>query len=177
MDLLDAVRGLPGGSALLSAADDRTHLVGGTVRDLLLGRRPREFDVVVEGDPGELAGRLSSTYVLHDRFGTATLDVEGARVDIARSRRERYPAPGALPEVEPAGLEEDLLRRDFTVNAMAVSLHSGELRTAPRAREDLDDRLLRVLHESSFDDDPTRLLRLARYAVRLGFDVEPQTKA
>jgi tRNA nucleotidyltransferase (CCA-adding enzyme) len=91
------------------------------------------------------------------------------------ARRERYASPGALPEVEPASIEEDLARRDFTVNAIAVTLQSGELLAARGALEDLAAGTLRVLHERSFTDDPTRLLRLARYAERLGFAVEPWT--
>jgi tRNA nucleotidyltransferase (CCA-adding enzyme) len=182
--VVDRLTELPGGRALGRAAArvDGVHLVGGAVRDLLLGGRPRELDVVVDGDPDELIARLGATQppvevVRHGRFGTASvlLEAGGGRVDIARSRRERYPRPGALPEVEPAPLEEDLLRRDFTVNAIAVSLPGGELAAAPGALEDLTSGRLRVLHDESFLDDPTRLLRLARLRVRLGFAVEPHT--
>ncbi len=97
---------------------------------------------------------------------------------MATARRERYPAPGALPEVQPASLAEDLLRRDFTVNAIAMALDGerpGELRGAPDALDDLRAGRLRVLHGRSFLDDPTRLLRLARYRARLGFAVEDST--
>ena len=93
------------------------------------------------------------------------------------ARRERYPAPGALPEVEPASLAEDLGRRDFTVNALAVTLGDGELIAVPGALEDLAAGTLRVLHDASFIDDPTRLIRLARYAERLSFAVDPHTAA
>lgn len=106
--------------------------------------------------------------------------LDGFTYDLARARRERYPAPGALPEVEPAPLAEDLLRRDFTINAAAVSLggeRPGELTAAPGALEDIAAGRLRVLHERSFVDDPTRLLRLVRYASRLGFEIEPGTRA
>jgi tRNA nucleotidyltransferase (CCA-adding enzyme) len=176
MELLQALRALPGGAALLEAARplEGVHLVGGAVRDMLRGEQPRELDVVVEGDPAALLDRLGDA-VVHERFGTATVLAGDARIDVARARRETYPAPGVLPAVEPAPLAEDLLRRDFTVNAIALSLADGSLRAAPHAREDLDARLLRVLHERSFIDDPTRLMRLARYAVRLGFEVEPRT--
>jgi tRNA nucleotidyltransferase (CCA-adding enzyme) len=172
--LIGALRALPGGEALLAAADSRTHLVGGAVRDLLLGERPRELDVVVEGDATALATALGASTV-NERFRTAIAIVDGARVDIAEARRERYPAPAALPEVEPAPLGEDLLRRDFTVNAIALSLRDGELQAVPKAFADLESRLLRVLHDDSFRDDPTRLVRLARYAERLSFEVEPRT--
>jgi tRNA nucleotidyltransferase (CCA-adding enzyme) len=180
LDLVERLRARPGGERLLAAADPHTFLVGGAVRDLLLGRVPRELDVVVEGDAGALAAALGAQ-VEHPRFGTARVELEGgARIDIAAARRERYAVPGALPEVEPAPLEEDLLRRDFTVNAIALALageRAGELRAVPDALEDLGARRLRVLHERSFVEDPTRVLRLARYAVRLGFAVGERTAA
>jgi tRNA nucleotidyltransferase (CCA-adding enzyme) len=179
-ELLDAVRHQPGGEALLNAAYDGVYLVGGAVRDLLRGERPRELDVVVEGEIGRLLTLLGGEAVIHDRFGTASVSLPGARIDIARARRERYPRPGALPEVAPASVAEDLVRRDFTVNAMAASLAGagkGEIDAVDHARADLADGRMRVLHEQSFLDDPTRLLRLARYAARLGFTVEEQTAA
>ena len=106
--------------------------------------------------------------------------LDGHSYDFARARTERYPFPGALPEVEPADIDADLVRRDFTVNAMAIALGGdtpGELHAVPAALEDLDGRRLRVLHDLSFIDDPTRLLRLARYASRLRFEIESQTHA
>jgi len=112
----------------------------------------------------------------HERFGTAIVDHGDCRVDVAMTRAERYPRPGALPEVRPAGLAEDLERRDFTVNAIALGLADGVLREAPGALADLRAGLLRVLHDASFRDDPTRLWRLARYRARLGFAVEPHTR-
>jgi tRNA nucleotidyltransferase (CCA-adding enzyme) len=190
-DLLERLRSQPGGVELLAAPPPGSFLVGGAVRDLLLGRRPRELDVVVEGEgspfgraAASLAGRLASrfgTFVEtseHERFGTATVQWDGGRIDVATARTERYASPGALPEVEPAPLAEDLLRRDFTVNALALALageRPGELRGAPHALEDLRAGRLRVLHERSFLDDPTRLWRLARYSARLGFAVEEGT--
>jgi tRNA nucleotidyltransferase (CCA-adding enzyme) len=152
-------------------------LVGGGVRDLLLGGSPYDLDLVVEGDPAPIRTRLDGEAVVHDRFGTSTVTVEGFSYDIGRARRETYSHPGALPDVSPAGLEEDLARRDFTVNTIAIALESGELRAFPGALEDLDQRRLRVLHERSFIDDPTRLFRLARYRGRLGFEVEQRTLA
>jgi tRNA nucleotidyltransferase (CCA-adding enzyme) len=159
----------------LSAAPERVAVVGGFVRDVWLGRQPRELDLVVEGDAAALARSLGGEVAVHDAFGTATASGAGWRVDLAMARRERYPAPGALPEVEPASIEEDLQRRDFTVNAIAVTVADGELLAVDDALEDLAAGRLRVLHERSFVDDPTRLLRLARYAERLGFEVEPRT--
>jgi tRNA nucleotidyltransferase (CCA-adding enzyme) len=190
-DLLERLRAEPGGEELLAVAPPGAFLVGGAVRDLLLDRRPRELDVVVEseGSPlGHAAALLAAALAArfgaraganeHERFGTAIVEWGGGRIDIATARRERYPAPGALPEVEPAPLAEDLLRRDFTVNALALPLageRNAELREAPLAVEDLRAGRLRVLHERSFLDDPTRLLRLARYRARLGFTVEEHT--
>jgi tRNA nucleotidyltransferase (CCA-adding enzyme) len=151
------------------------HLVGGAVRDLLLGREPRELDVVVEGDVAELARRLGAGATVHERFGTATVQSDGCRFDLAAARAETYPRPGALPDVRPAGIDADLRRRDVTVNALALDLGSGELRAVKHAREDLAAGRLRVLHDESFTDDPTRLWRIARYAARLGFELEEHT--
>jgi tRNA nucleotidyltransferase (CCA-adding enzyme) len=156
------------------------YLVGGVVRDLLLGGRPLDVDLVVEGPIDPVLERLGARGVVrsHDRFGTATVELEGHIYDIARSRRERYPEPGALPIVEPAALAEDLHRRDFSVNALAAALTGekrGQLVAVELGLEDLDAGLLRVLHSNSFRDDPTRLLRLARYRSRLGFAEEPAT--
>lgn len=191
-EVLDALRAQPGGPELLALAEGTVGLalVGGAVRDLLLGRAPRELDVILAGDAAALARELAARVdvsasaparvTLHDRFGTAMLEWDGAHVDIAERRAESYPAPGALPEVRPGSGEEDLARRDFTVNAIAVTLggpRSGEILSAEHALEDLDARRLRVLHERSFIDDPTRLLRLARYRARLGFELEPDTAA
>lgn len=184
--LAGALRRLPGADALLDATADLSgvHLVGGAVRDLMLGGRPIDLDIVVEGDAAAvgrtLVARLGGRLVrAHERFGTATLILPGGRrVDFARARAESYPAPGALPIVRPASLAEDLGRRDFTVNALAVALdatHGGTLTATAGALDDLAARRLRVLHPASFRDDPTRLLRLARYAGRLDFAVDPDT--
>ena len=174
---LAALRSSPGGARLLdamAATGVRAYVVGGAVRDLLLGRTPRELDVVVEGEVDELAAALGGSVVAHDRFGTATVTVEDGTYDLAQARAEAYPSPGELPEVRPAPLREDLLRRDVTVNAIALA-PDGELIAVDGAIEDLQEGVLRVLHDASFRDDPTRLWRLARYAARLDFTVEPHT--
>ena len=174
MDLLKRLGRPPAVAAL--DGEDSVYVVGGAVRDLLLGREPRELDFVVEGDALAVARRVGGRVVAHERFGTATVSVPGATFDLASARRERYERPGALPEVElGATLGEDLERRDFTVNAIALHLADGELTWVPRAHEDLEARRLRVLHDRSFVDDPTRLLRLVRYAARLGFEPEERT--
>jgi len=176
-DLLERVRELDCGRRLLEAAAGMrgVHLVGGAVRDLLLGRLPSELDVVVEGDVGRLAAALGAGATAHERFGTATVRDGDCRWDLAASRAEEYGRPGALPDVRAAALAQDLRRRDVTVNAIALDLHSGELRAAEHALDDLATRRLRVLHDESFRDDPTRLWRIARYAARLGFELEPRT--
>jgi tRNA nucleotidyltransferase (CCA-adding enzyme) len=176
------VRALPASAPLLERLGDKppVYLVGGAVRDLLLGRQPAELDLVVDGDPGVVADRLGGARRVHDRFNTSSVDLDGFRYDLARARSETYSRPGALPDVGPAGLNDDLERRDFTVNAMAIALggeRAGEFVAVPTAVEDLEGEILRVLHDRSFLDDPTRLLRLARYAARLQFDVEPHTLA
>jgi tRNA nucleotidyltransferase (CCA-adding enzyme) len=177
-EALDALRSLPCGAQLLRAfgPGDGVHLVGGAVRDLLLGRVPRELDLVVEGDVDAAAARLPGELRAHDRFGTAIVQAGSCRFDLARARTETYASPGALPDVRPAGLAEDVRRRDVTVNAIALGL-GGTLTSVPGALADLAAGVLRVLHDASFTDDPTRLWRVARYAARLGFTVEPHPRA
>src|SRR5206468_7580595 len=109
-------------------------------------------------------------------FLTARLESDGTKLDVAQTRAESYPRPGALPEVRPASISEDLARRDFTINAMAFPLSGdGELIDPHGGLDDLRAGLLRVLHERSFVDDPTRALRAARYAARFEFELEPET--
>src|SRR5215207_4479269 len=178
-DLAARVGALPAAALLLDVLPD-AWVVGGAVRDLLLGGAPEDLDVVIEGDAvgaaRSLAEALGGSLTVHDRFGTATVVAAGHVYDLATARAETYAAPGALPDVRPGTLEEDLLRRDFTVNAVAVA-SDGRVAAAPGAFEDLDARVLRVLHAGSFVDDPTRLLRLVRYATRLGFAPHPDTAA
>ena len=180
--LLERARSLPAAQPLLArlAGTPPMYLVGGAVRDLLLGGAPLDLDLAVEGDAAALAASVGGEVRAYDRFGTSTVMLDGYTYDIARTRRETYAHPGALPDVAPAPIAEDLLRRDFTVNAIALALAgdtAGELTAAPEALEDLDARRLRVLHDRSFVDDPTRLLRLVRYATRLRFEIEPRTRA
>ncbi len=178
-DVVEALRRSPCGLMLLDAAAslDGVWLVGGAVRDIWLGNEPRELDVAVEGDIGALADALGGVTQEHERFGTAIVTVGECRFDLARTRTETYAIPGALPDVAPASLQEDLRRRDVSINAIAVSLPGGRVESVPGAIEDLQARVLRVLHDASFSDDPTRLWRVARYAARLGFTVEPHTRA
>lgn len=185
IDLRARLTALPGLEALLPALaglDVPCYLVGGAVRDVLRGERSVDVDVAIEGDAPAaaraLAGRLGGSAVAHDRFGTATVRSDALVVDVAATRREVYAHPGALPTVEPATLADDLSRRDFTVNAMALGLSGGDLGRLydpGGGRADLDAGLIRVLHPASFLDDPTRLLRALRYESRLAFALELET--
>jgi tRNA nucleotidyltransferase (CCA-adding enzyme) len=195
--VLERLRDLPGGAELLAVAEEHggdVELVGGAVRDILLEVPPRELDVVVAGDAHScatalarrldaLAGESSDErceVTHHERFRTALVCWESGEIDVAMRRTETYPAPGALPDVAPGTPDEDLARRDFTINAIALALSGeqrGQLRAVSGALEDLAAHRLRVLHDASFLDDPTRILRLARYATRLGFEVDPRTAA
>ena len=167
------------------AADVAVGLVGGPVRDLLLGRAIRDVDLVLEPAPGHAAVRTleiakaaagaAGRVTDHANFLTARIETETCRVDLATTRSERYASAGALPEVAPASLAEDLRRRDFTVNAMVLPLGrvarsrwSGMVDPGS-ARKDLERKVLRVFHPRSFHDDPTRALRAARFASRFGF--------
>ncbi len=184
VELLERLQEAPGAEVVLGAVGDEpgVHAVGGSVRDALLDRVPRELDLVVEGDAVAVArraaARVGGALTVHDRFGTATVQADGVAFDLTGARTEHYARPGALPDVAlGASLDEDLARRDFTVHAMAVRLVDGKVTTYPGARADLDAGRLRVLHDRSFTDDPTRMLRLVRYAARLGFEPSRETDA
>ena len=166
----------------------KVYLVGGAVRDLLLGDPSLcsglrfDVDLVVEGDAIKLAhqvAKITEAKVLtHPRFGTAKLSYGNFTLDMATARHEIYAKPGALPEVTPGAIQDDLSRRDFSINAMAISLapsNYGELLDPYRGKSDLEHRLVRILHPKSFRDDATRILRAIRYEQRLGFELESQT--
>jgi len=164
-------------------AQGRTlYLVGGCVRDLALGRELLDVDVVAAGEVQSLAATAASAlggrWVAHGEFGTVTLEADGVRVDLAMARAESYARSGALPRVRPASIEEDLARRDFTINALALAVcgpERGRLLDLFGGWGDLRRGLVRVLHERSFIDDATRILRAVRYAARLGFRLETET--
>lgn len=169
---------------------DAVSLVGGPVRDFLLGRPVADVDLIVEAREGGGAEALAraaapagARVVAHDRFGTVRLEAGEAALDLAGVRRERYAHPGALPTVETASLEEDLRRRDFTVNALAIPLSPAARKGRPPVIDlggglaDLEARVLRVLHPQSFHDDPTRALRAARLGARLDFHLSRGTRA
>jgi tRNA nucleotidyltransferase (CCA-adding enzyme) len=158
------------------------YIVGGVVRDLLLGYPNFDLDLVVEGDALKLAQQVAPTsqakFLAHKRFGTAKLKYNDFTLDLATARKETYARPGALPTVTPGTLTDDLIRRDFSINAMAISMSRGdygELIDPYQGRSDLEHRLVRVLHSRSFTDDATRILRGVRYEQRFGFEFEAQT--
>ena len=161
----------------------RPYLVGGTIRDMLTGQAEDfDLDVTLVGASALTLDRIPSltggTVSRRSQFNTAKLRLDDLQVDLAMARVEDYPTPGSLPVVRSGTLAEDLARRDFSVNAMAVSLRAddwGDLYDPHGGLTDLDQRRLRVLHEGSFRDDPTRILRAARYSSRLGLTLTPET--
>jgi tRNA nucleotidyltransferase (CCA-adding enzyme) len=159
------------------------YIVGGPVRDKLLGISNSDLDFVVEGDGIKFAGilnkKLKGKLTAYKAFGTATIEVKGNRVDIVTSRKETYKRPAAYPTVKPGTIKDDLFRRDFTINAMAISLNKknfGKLTDFYGGQKDLKKGLIRALHDKSFMDDPTRIFRAIRFSVRFGFKIEPHTK-
>jgi len=158
------------------------YLVGGVVRDLLLGQANFDLDLVVEGNAIELAQQLAginqAKITTHPRFNTAKLQWNKWSVDLVTARSETYAKPGALPTVKPGSLSNDLFRRDFTINTMAIELNPsryGDLIDLYGGKDDLKRKLIRVLHEKSFTDDATRIWRGLRYEQRLNFQLEPTT--
>jgi len=157
------------------------YLVGGPVRDAVLNVPANDLDFVMIGDAPalatELAEELGGIVTIHSRFGTATVEIEGDRVDVVTARKETYPFPGSLPEVSASGLEDDLARRDFSINAMAVPLagDNPEVIDHHGGLNDLAAKVVRTLHSVSFTDDPTRIFRAVRYEQRLGFEIDRDT--
>ncbi len=181
---------LPGGlfafiqdaGRLADSKGERLYLVGGIVRDLLLDKTNLDIDLVVEGDAIALARELSDDetgkITVHKRFNTAKIVWHGWSIDLASARKESYAQPGALPMVKPGSLSDDLRRRDFTINAMAIGLNPkgyGRLIDPYGGQKDLGGRMIRFLHQKSFIDDSTRIWRGLRYEQRLDFQLEPET--
>ena len=197
-------------AALAGEFNYPVYIVGGFVRDLILGVEDFDLDIVIEGDgihfAKELSHRLKADFIKHRRFQTATIVIKdkthphpaaqeaaavkpssgpggrffsiGTKIDIATARKEIYEQPAALPRVSPGTIKDDLGRRDFSINAMAVSISEGafgQLVDFYDSREDLRNRRIRVLHSLSFIDDPTRLLRIIRFEQRFNFSLEKTT--
>ena len=167
-----------------AAKCQRVYLVGGAVRDLLLKRPNLDLDLVVEGDALALARQLAKgrdgKLVTHPRFGTATFSQGAFSLDLVTARSETYAEPAALPTVKPGNIQDDLFRRDFSINAMAASVEParfGNLVDPYGGKSDLDRHLIRVLHQRSFKDDPTRVWRAIRYEQRLDFRLEFDTSS
>ncbi len=178
----DLVSFMQAAGRIAQGQEQELYLVGGVVRDLLLGKPNFDLDLVVEGDAISLARQLipagQGKITTHPRFGTAKLQWDRWSVDLTTARSETYARPGALPSVKPGSLSSDLFRRDFTVNAMAIflnTIHYGELIDLYGGRDDLEHKLIRILHEQSFTDDATRIWRGLRYEQRLGFHLEENT--
>jgi tRNA nucleotidyltransferase (CCA-adding enzyme) len=168
----------------ISAAMNSTvYCVGGFVRDLLLQVANFDVDLVVEGDGRELASQLAlqlgAKLRIHERFGTAVVMLpDGSKIDVATARTEYYEFPAALPQVERSSLKEDMYRRDFTINTLAVCLnpdHFGELIDYFGGRKDIHNGLIRILYNFSFVEDPTRILRAIRFEQRYQFEIEADT--
>ena len=185
--VLEALQG-----AARSLGTPRLALVGGVVRDQLLHQRcgrpwlgVPDLDWVVEGDAAVLVEELRrqvgpqriSGVQEHGAFGTVAFQLDGIPLDLATAREEHYPAPAENPTVRGGSLQADLARRDFTINAMALDLVAGELIDLHHGQEDLASGQLRFLHRRSVEDDPTRVIRAARYAARLGFQLAEESRA
>lgn len=175
LSLLDALRRRAKSRSLA------IYLVGGLLRDVLLGIASEDLDLVVEGDAPALARELSEELgaglVVHPQFGTATVTLDGSRLDLVTARKEVYLRPADLPRVSPGTIDDDLARRDFSINALALSLTEPRpaIRDPHGGIDDISRGLVRVLHRRSFADDPTRILRAVRYEQRLGFRIEDET--
>ena len=160
------------------------YAVGGIVRDLFLRRDNLDVDVVIEGNGIAFASGFSAGHnarlITYKKFGTANLMFpDGFKIDVATARTETYKRPAALPVVMPGSIRDDMSRRDFSINTLAVSLNPdrfGELLDLFHARDDIKKKLIRVLHEKSFIDDPTRIFRAARFEKRFGFRIESVTE-
>jgi tRNA nucleotidyltransferase (CCA-adding enzyme) len=169
-------------SVLSRKLDVAIYLVGGIVRDFILDRDNFDLDIVVEGDGLTFAHALADHYKAdfrkHHSFGTATVYFKGFKIDVATARREIYSHPGALPVITTSTLKEDLIRRDFSINAMALSLNRddyGGLIDYYKGYADLKDGIIRILHDRSFNDDPTRIFRAIRFEQRFGFRMDRNT--
>lgn len=162
----------------------RIFLVGGAVRDLLLGSEPRDFDFIIDNDPknfvDDLSAKLRANRAYYSQFKTSTITIDGLTFDFARARTEIYKRPGVLPKVYDASVEQDLWRRDFPINSIALELTDPKnpcLLDPTGGLTDIANKVVRILHSRSFLDDPTRILRAIRYEQRLKFRIDTNTKS
>lgn len=159
--------------------DKNLYYVGGVVRDEILGVQSFDTDFCYEGDAISFAENAGLNIIKRNPdFGTVRVLFDGKEIDIASTRKETYPQAGHLPEVTDIGceLKEDLKRRDFTINALAKNTLTGEISDYFNGLEDLKSKTLRVLHDNSFIDDPTRIIRALKFSVRFDFDLDEKTK-
>ena len=164
----------------MNLKDKNLYYIGGVVRDEILGTPSFDIDLTYNGDAIEFAKNLPDAEIvqINEPFGTVRIKLYRQEIDIASTRSEIYPQKGHLPVVDKIGcsLKEDVMRRDFTINAMAKSTLTGEIIDYTGGLEDIKTKTLRVLHDNSFIDDPTRILRMLKFAVRFGFEPDSHTK-
>lgn len=162
----------------ISLKDKDLYYIGGVVRDELLGLDSFDIDLTYQGNAIEKFGNLKECIKINEPFGTVRLFIDGKEIDIASTRDEKYEKKGHLPEVFDIGcdLKRDVLRRDFTINALAKSTLTGEIIDYTNGVEDIKNKKLRILHDNSFIDDPTRIVRGLKFSVRFGFDLDEHTK-
>lgn len=165
---------------IINIQDKNLFFIGGVVRDELLGKESFDIDLTFQGDAIEFAKNIDNAEIvqINEPFGTVRIKLNGREIDIASTRSEIYPQKGHLPEVKNIGcsLKEDILRRDFTINALAKSTLTGEIVDYTNGLEDIKNKTLRVLHDESFIDDPTRIVRGLKFSIRFGFDLDEHTK-
>ncbi len=152
--------------------------IGGVVRDELLGRKSFDVDITYVGNAIEYCSKFGDVIQENPDFGTVRVNVGGKEVDFASTRSESYPRKGHLPFVEKIGcsLREDVMRRDFSINSLAKSVATGEIVDYTGGLDDLKNKKLRVLHDESFNDDPTRIIRGLKFSVRFGFELDKHTR-
>ncbi len=165
---------------IINLQDKNLFYIGGVVRDELLGKKSFDIDLTYQGNAIEFAQTIPDAEIIqvNEPFGTVRIKLENQEIDIASTRDETYPQKGHLPQVENIGcsLKKDILRRDFTINALAKSTLTGEIIDYTGGLEDLKNKKLRILHNKSFIDDPTRIVRGLKFSIRFNFELEENTK-
>lgn len=165
---------------IINLHDKNLFYIGGVVRDKILGKENFDIDITYQGNAIEFSKTIPNAKILqiNEPFGTVKIELDGKEIDIASTRGESYPKKGHLPVVKDIGceLKEDVLRRDFTINAMAENTLTGEIIDYTNGQEDIKNKKLRVLHNESFIDDPTRILRGLKFSIRFGFELDEHTK-
>jgi poly(A) polymerase/tRNA nucleotidyltransferase (CCA-adding enzyme) len=165
---------------IINIQDKNLFFIGGIVRDELLGKQSFDIDLTYQGDAIEFAKTIDNAEIIqvNEPFGTVRIKLNNKEIDIASTRSEIYPQKGHLPEVNNIGcsLKDDILRRDFTINALAKSTLTNEIIDYTNGLDDLKNKTLRVLHDNSFIDDPTRIIRGLKFSIRFGFKLDEHTK-